>query len=339
MSLTTREWHFMQRPVGLPAPETYKLVERDLPALQPGQCLVKNLVLSVDPYMRPRMDDVPSYVPPFELGQALTGGAVGEVIETRSDDVPLGSWLVHQAGWREHAVVDAKAARVVDKGRYPISYYLGVLGGPGFAAFVGLFRIAGFQPGDSVFVSGGAGAVGSMVGQFALLAGAKRVVGSAGSIEKVKHLVDQLGYDAAFNYKAGPVLKQLQSAFPEGLDVYFDNVGSDHLAAAVDVLNDFGRVAMCGTISTYNAVEQRAVPVDAVKVVAKRLRLQGFIAFDHEDLRKDFDAQVGAWLESGRLMNPETITQGIESVPAAFTGMLTGTNTGKAIIRLAEDQA
>jgi NADPH-dependent curcumin reductase CurA len=339
MSLATREWHFMQRPVGLPAPETFELVERDLPALQPGQCLVRNLVLSVDPYMRPRMDDVPSYVPPFALGEALTGGAVGEVIETRSDDVPLGSWLVHQAGWREHAVVDAKAARVVDKGRYPSSYYLGVLGGPAFAAFVGLFHIAGFRPGDSVFVSGGAGAVGSMVGQFALLAGAKRVVGSAGSIEKVKYLVDQLGYDAAFNYKAGPVLKQLRSAFPKGLDVYFDNVGSDHLAAAVEVLNDFGRVAMCGTISTYNAVEHRAVAVDAVKVVAKRLRLQGFIAFDHEDLRKDFDAQVGAWLESGRLMNPETITQGIESVPTAFTGMLTGANTGKAIIRLAEDHA
>jgi len=339
MSLTTREWHFMQRPVGLPAPETYKLVERDLSALQPGQCLVKNLVLSVDPYMRPRMDDVPSYVPPFELGEALTGGAVGEVIETRSDDVPLGSWLVHQAGWREHAVVDAKAARVVDKGRYPSSYYLGVLGGPGFAAFIGLFHIAGFRPGDSVFVSGAAGAVGSMVGQFASLSGAKRVVGSAGSIEKVKYLVDQLGYDAAFNYKAGPVLKQLQSAFPEGLDVYFDNVGSDHLAAAVDVLNDYGRVAMCGAISTYNAAEHRAVPVDAIKVVAKRLRLQGFIAFDHEDLRKDFDAQVGAWLDSGRLMNPETITQGIESVPTAFTGMLTGANTGKAIIRLAEDRA
>lgn len=339
MSLTTREWHFMRRPVGLPAPESYKLVERELPALRPGQCLVKNLVLSVDPYVRPRMDDVPSYVPPFELGEALTGGAVGEVIETRSDDVPLGSWLVHQAGWREHAVVDAEAARVVDKGRYPSSYYLGVLGGPGFAAFVGLFHIADFRPGDSVFVSGGAGAVGSMVGQFALLAGAKRVVGSAGSIEKVKYLVDRLGYDAAFNYKAGPVLNQLQSAFPEGLDVYFDNVGSDHLAAAIDVLNDFGRVAMCGTISTYNTVEHRAVPVDAIKIVAKRLRLQGFIAFDHEDLRKDFYAQAGVWLESGRLMNPETISQGIESVPAAFTGMLTGANTGKVIIRLAQDQA
>ncbi|PRY41629.1 hypothetical protein CLV43_105387 [Umezawaea tangerina] len=337
MSLTTREWHFMQRPVGLPGPETFKLVERDLPPLQEGQCLVKNLVLSVDPYMRPRMDAGPSYVPPFELGEALTGSAVGEVVETRSD-VPLGSWLVHQAGWREHAVVDAGAARVVDKGRYPSSHYLGVLGGPAFAAYVGLFHIADFRRGDSVFVSGAAGAVGSMVGQFALLAGAKRVVGSAGSSEKVRYLVDELGYDAAFDYKTGPVLEQLRGAFPEGLDVYFDNVGSDHLAAAIDVLNDFGRAAICGTISTYNAVEPHAVPVDAVKVVTKRLRLQGFIAFDHEDLRKDFDSEVGAWLEAGRLMSPETISRGIESVPAAFTGMLTGTNTGKAIVRLAEDQ-
>jgi NADPH-dependent curcumin reductase CurA len=339
LSLTTREWHFVQRPVGLPGPETFKLVERDLPPLRAGQCLVKNLVLSVDPYMRPRMDDVPSYVPPFGLGEALTGGAVGEVIETRSDDVPLGSWLVHQVGWREHAVVDAQASRVVDKGRHPSSCYLGVLGGPGFAAFVGLFHSAGFRPGDSVFVSGAAGAVGSMVGQFASLAGAKRVVGSAGSADKVKYLVDELGYSAAFNYKDGPVLKQLQNAFPEGFDVCFDNVGSDHLAAAVEVINDFGRVAMCGTVSTYNAVEHRAVPLDAIKVVAKRLRLQGFIAFDHEDLRQDFDSQVGAWLDSGRLMNPETISHGIESVPTAFTGMLTGTNTGKTIIRLAEDRA
>jgi NADPH-dependent curcumin reductase CurA len=337
MSLTTREWHFVQRPVGLPAPETYRLVERDLPTLQPDQCLVKNLVLSVDPYMRTRMDDVPSYVPPFAIGEALTGGAVGEVIETRSADVPVGSWIVHQAGWREHAVVDAKAARVVDKGRYPSSYYLGVLGGPAFAAFVGLFRVAGFRHGESVFVSGAAGAVGSMVGQFASLAGAKRVVGSAGSIEKVKYLVGELGYDAAFNYKDGPVLKQLQSSFPEGLDIFFDNVGSDHLAAAIEVLNDFGRVAMCGTISAYNGAEHPAVPVDAMKIVTKRLRLQGFIAFDHEGLREDFDSQVGAWLESGRLTYRETVSQGIEAVPAAFTGMLTGTNTGKAIIRLADD--
>jgi len=334
MSLTTREWHFVQRPVGLPGPETFQLVERDLPPLQAGECLVRNLVLSVDPYMRPRMDDVPSYVPPFELGQALTGGAVGEVIETRSDDVPLGSWLVHQAGWREHAVVDARTARVVDRGRYPSSYYLGALGGPGFAAFVGLFHVAGFQPGDSVFVSGAAGAVGSMVGQFAALAGAGRVVGSAGSADKVKHLVDELGFDAAFNYKDGPVLKQLQSALPEGLDVFFDNVGSDHLAAAIEVLNDFGRVALCGTISAYNAAEHGTVPVNAMKIVTKRLRLQGFIAFDHEDLRKDFQARVGGWLESGRLVNPETVSQGIEAVPTAFTGMLTGANTGKAIIRL-----
>ncbi|WP_329057979.1 NADP-dependent oxidoreductase [Amycolatopsis sp. NBC_01480] len=193
--------------------------------------------------------------------------------------------------------------------------------------------------GASVFVSGAAGAVGSMAGQFAALAGAKRVVGSAGSVEKTKYLVDELGYDAAFNYKDGPVLQQLQSAFPEGLDIFFDNVGSDHLAAAVEVLNDFGRVALCGTISAYNASEHRAVPVNAFKIVTKRLRMQGFIAFDHEDLRKDFDSRVGAWLENGQLAYRETVSQEIEAVPAAFTGMLTGANTGKAIIRLADDQA
>jgi hypothetical protein len=176
-----------------------------------------------------------------------------------------------------------------------------------------------------------------MVGQFAALAGAKRVVGSAGSAEKVRYLVDELGYDAAFNYKDGPVLDQLRSAFPDGFDVFFDNVGADHLAAAIEVLNESGRVAMCGTISTYNAAEHDAVPVNAFKIVAKRLRLQGFIAFDHEDLREEFGSQVGAWLESGRLTYRETASRGIEAVPTAFAGMLTGANTGKAIIRLADD--
>jgi NADPH-dependent curcumin reductase CurA len=213
-----------------------------------------------------------------------------------------------------------------------------VLGGPAFAAYVGLFRIAGFTAGESVFVSGAAGAVGSMVGQFASLSGAGRVVGSAGSADKVNHLVDELGYDAAFNYKDGSVLEQLQNAFPHGLDVFFDNVGSDHLAAAIHVLNDFGRVAMCGTVSTYNASEHHPVPMNAFEVVSKRLRLQGFIAFDHEDVRDEFQSQVGAWLDAGRVVYRETVSHGIETVPSALADMLTGANTGKAIVRLTDDQ-
>lgn len=337
MPATTREWHFVQRPQGLPGPECYELVERELPALQSDDLLVRNLVLSMDPYMRPRMDDGKSYVPKFELGRALTGAAVGEVVESHNEAFPVGSLVAHEAGWREHAVVKGRYARVLEQGQHPSSYHLGILGIPSLTAYAGLFHVAGFQQDESIFVSGAAGAVGGLVGQFAKLAGAKRVVGSAGSLEKVDYVVNELGFDAAFNYRDGDVLGQLRRRFPDGFEVYFDNVGGEHLAASLEVINDFGRMAICGTISTYNDADRRFIPGNLFRIVAKRLRLQGFIVSDHEAIREEFITRVTGWLDSGQLVYRESVSHGLDCMPDAFVGMLTGANTGKAIIRLGDD--
>ena len=211
--------------------------------------------MSVDPYMRGRMNDAKSYIPPFQLEQAMDGGAVGEVIASDAERFAVGDHVLHGLGWREYADVDAKHAVKVDAELAPLSAYLGVLGMPGLTAYAGLLDVAAFKEGDAVFVSGAAGAVGSQVGQIARLKGASRVIGSAGSAEKVKWLVDELGFDAAFNYKEGPVLEQLRAAAPDGIDVYFDNVGGDHLEAAISTLNVHGRAAVCGAISGYNDTE------------------------------------------------------------------------------------
>jgi len=238
---TSREVRLAARPTGWPTTENFTVATVDLPELQDGEVLVRNAVMSVDPYMRGRMDDHPSYVPPFQVGAALDGGAVGEVVVSKSDNVATGTQVLHGFGWREYAVLPAKRVQPIDTAVAPASAYLGVLGMPGFTAYVGLTEIAAMKEGDAVFVSGAAGAVGSLVGQIARRRGASRVIGSAGSADKVRHLVDDLGFDAAFNYKDGNVGKQLREAAPDGIDVYFDNVGGDHLEAAIGSLNTFGR--------------------------------------------------------------------------------------------------
>lgn len=248
---TTRHIVLAERPEGWPTEATFRLATVQLPALGPDQVLVRNQVMSVDPYMRGRMNDGKSYVPPFAIDSPLDGGAVGEVIASTSEDLPVGTTVLHGLGWREHAILNAAATTVVDATRAPASAYLGVLGMPGLTAFAGLLAAAEFRPGDAVFVSGAAGAVGSLVGQIAKLKGASRVVGSAGSPEKVAHLLER-GFDAAFDYHDGPVVDRLLEAAPGGIDVYFDNVGGEHLEAALTRLNLDGRVALCGAISQYN---------------------------------------------------------------------------------------
>ena len=246
----SREIQLAARPVGAPKPSDFHLAEVELPALQDGQVRVENLYLTVDPYMRGRMNDVKSYTPPFALGETMTGGALGRVTESRAEGVAVGAHLLHDQGWRTHANVTAARARVVPElPGVALSAYLGVLGMPGLTAYAGLLRVAEFKAGDTVFVSGAAGAVGSAVGQIARLRGAARVVGSAGSAAKVAHLKDVLGFDAAFNYKDGPVAKQLREAAPDGIDVYFDNVGGEHLEAAIGSLKPGGHAAICGMIS------------------------------------------------------------------------------------------
>ena len=330
---TTREIHLASRPQGWPTPENFDLLEVDLPELGDGQVLVKNHYMSVDPYMRGRMNDVKSYVPPFQIGQALDGGAIGEVIASKADSVPVGSTVLHGLGWREHAVVEADSARVVDAEKIGESTYLGALGMTGLTAYAGLLYAAEFREGDVVFVSGAAGAVGSMVGQIAKAMGASRVIGSAGSPEKVARCTE-LGFDAAFDYHDGPVVDRLREAAPDGIDVYFDNVGAEHLEAALTVLNPGGRVAMCGAIAQYNETEPPAAPRNLALAIGKRLRLQGFLVGQYVDKTGEYAERMGAWLADGSVRFDETVREGLENAPQAFIDLLRGANTGKMVVKL-----
>jgi NADPH-dependent curcumin reductase CurA len=253
------------------------------------------------------------------------------------DGLRPGDFVLHFLGWREYAVLDATHATKVDPNVAPLGAYLGVLGMPGLTAYAGLLEVASFREGDAVFVSGAAGAVGAVVGQIAKLRGASRVIGSAGSAEKVRYLVDELGFDAAFNYKDGPVVDQLRQAAPDGIDVYFDNVGGEHLEAAISVLNPHGRVALCGAIAQYNNTEAEPGPRNLILAVGKRLTLHGFIVGDHNHLQEDFVREVGAWVRDGRLRYTETVVDGgLRKAPEAFLGLLRGQNTGKMLVKLSD---
>lgn len=328
-----REIHLASRPQGWPTAENFRLVTTEVPTPGPGQVVVRNRFMSVDPYMRGRMNDVKSYVPPFALDAPLDGGAIGEVVAGEAGGVKPGDTVLHGLGWREYALVDAKGARKVDPDLAPVTAYLGVLGMTGLTAYAGLLDVAAMKPGETVFVSGAAGAVGSMVGQIAKLRGAGRVIGSAGSAAKVERLT-ALGFDAAFDYHDGPVPKQLRAAAPDGVDVYFDNVGGDHLEAAIGAMNPHGRAAICGMIAQYNATEPPAAPRNLALVIGRRLTLRGFLVSDHGHLREQFVQEVAGWLREGRLSYDETIVDGIEQAPEAFLGLLRGENLGKMLVRL-----
>jgi len=332
--MINREWHLLSRPVGWPKSEDFALVEAEIPTPREGQVLVRNEYLSVDPYMRGRMSAAKSYTAPFELGKVMQGAAVGEVVESKAEGIAVGDHVLHFLGWREYAATDAKNVVKVDPDAAPLSTYLGVLGMTGLTAYAGLLRTASFKEGDSVFVSGAAGAVGSQVGQIAKLKGASRVIGSAGSDEKVKLLVEEYGFDAAFNYKNGPVSEQLRAAAPDGIDVYFDNVGGDHLEAAIGSLDQGGRIAICGMISVYNSTEPVPGPKNLARLIQTRGRIEGFLVGDHYDLQPEFVAEVGPWVASGALKYRETVVEGIENNLEAFLGVLRGDNTGKMIVKL-----
>ncbi|MFJ3924175.1 NADP-dependent oxidoreductase [Streptomyces sp. NPDC090022] len=328
----SREWHLVARPQGWPVATDFALREVPVEAPAPGRILVRNLHMSVDPYMRGRMNDTKSYIPPFQLDRPMDGGAVGEIVASAAEGFEAGDHVLHGLGWREYADVDAQHATKVDASLAPLSAYLGVLGMPGLTAYAGLFETASFKEGDAVFVSGAAGAVGSLVGQFARIKGASRVIGSAGSDEKVKLLTEKYGFDAAFNYKNGPVAEQLRNAAPEGIDVYFDNVGGDHLEAAIGALNVHGRATLCGAIAGYNDTEPAPGPRNLMAVIGKRLRLQGILVGDHYGMQEKFVADVAGWLRSGELTYDETVVEGIGRGAEAFLGLLRGDNTGKMIV-------
>ncbi|MBF4995261.1 NADP-dependent oxidoreductase [Arthrobacter gandavensis] len=331
---TSREIQLASRPKGWPADENFRLVETKVPELEDGQVLVRNTMMSVDPYMRGRMNDVKSYVPPFQLDAPLEGGAIGEVIASRAATHQAGDTVLHNLGWREYAVLDAGRARVVDTGIAPASAYLGAMGLTGLTAWAGLTKVAELHEGDAVFVSGAAGAVGSMAGQIAKALGAGRVIGSAGSEEKVRRL-RELGFDAAFNYHDGPVKAQLkEAAGSDGIDVYFDNVGGDHLEAAISVLNKYGRVAMCGAISAYNTTEPQSAPRNLFQAIGKELTLKGFIAGSYNQYAGEFASLMAGWLRDGSVSYDETFVDGLENAPQAFIDLMKGANTGKMIVRL-----
>ncbi|MBI1352555.1 MAG: zinc-binding dehydrogenase [Actinomycetales bacterium] len=335
MSLTSRQFHLVRRPQGELMPDDLQLVEAELPGLGEDAVLVRNEFLSVDPYMRPRMNDVPSYVAPFALNAPMEGGAVGRVIESTSESLPVGAPVLHMAGWRDAAVLPARHCRPLQEEGVPLSYYLGILGVAGLTAYVGLTDIGSLKEGDSVFVSAAAGAVGSLAGQFARLLGASRVTGSAGTAEKVAHVVEDLGFDAAIDYREGHLFRQLRGLMPDGIDVYFDNVGGETLEAALDSMNDYGRVILCGSISGYQAEGRPDVGIrNLFEATKKRLRLQGFIVSDHNDRYPAFVSQVGTWLTQGDLVYRETVYEGLASMPAAMIGLLNGENIGKAVVRL-----
>jgi NADPH-dependent curcumin reductase CurA len=331
---STREIQLAARPVGRPVPANFRLAESPLPELRDGQILVRNLYISVDPYMRGRMNDAKSYSAPFALDAALDGGAIGEVIASRSEARKVGDAVVHQLGWREYAVLDGSATTAARTDLAPAPAFLGALGMTGLTAYAGLLKVAEFKPGDAVFVSGAAGAVGSLVGQIAKAMGASRVIGSAGTPEKVARLLE-LGFDAAFNYRDAPVGEQLKAAAGgHGIDVYFDNVGGEHLEAALAELNVGGRVALCGAIAQYNSTEPPVAPRNLAVAIGKQLTLRGFLVGGQRQHAAEFAQKMAGWLADGSVSYDETIVDGLENAPQAFIDLLDGANTGKMLVRL-----
>ena len=325
-----------RRPTGAPVPEDFTIATVELPEPGSGQVLVRNLVFSVDPYMRGRMNAGPSYTAGFAVGTAMDGGAVGEVVRSDDPDLSVGSLVEHGLGWREYAVLPAGAARLLEPSGAPLSRYLGALGMTGLTAWVGLLEIARMQPGETVFVSGAAGAVGSVVGQLARARGAARVIGSAGGQDKARYLRDTLRFDAALDYREPDIAGQLAAAAPDGIDVYFDNVGGEQLEAAIASLRNHGRVAACGSIAAYNSTSAPRVPHNLYQVVGKRLRIEGFIVSDHSASQPAFRRELTELIAAGDVVAPETVSHGLASAVDAFLGLFTGANTGKAVVALAD---
>lgn len=325
---------FASRPQGVPTAEQFRFEDRDVPEPTAGQVLLKTLYVSVDPYMRGRMSAAKSYVAPFEVGQPIAGGVVAEVVASQSEQLPVGTTVVGNLPWQQYNVADAKGLNPVPADKAPASYFLGLLGMPGLTAYFGLLDICQPKAGETVVVSGAAGAVGLVVGQLAKIQGC-RVIGTAGSDEKVAHL-KALGFDEAINYKTTPDIGQaLAAAAPNGVDCYFDNVGGAITDAVYDQLNKHARIALCGQISTYNATEQPVGPRPEGKLLKTSTKLQGFIVSDYLSRWPEGVQQLTQWYSEGKLQGEETVTEGFDQIPAAFLGLFKGENTGKAVVKVA----
>ncbi|WP_417388556.1 NADP-dependent oxidoreductase [Gimesia sp.] len=334
--MQSRQFQLTSYPEGLPSQDHFELVETELRSPGENEFLVQNEWLSVDPYMRGRMREGESYVKPFQIGEPMEGACVGKVVESRNPQFSVGDYVLGNQGWREAWLSDGAGVMKVDPNVVPLQAYLSILGMTGMTAYTGLLKIGELQEGDRVFVSAASGAVGSTVCQIAKLHGCF-VVGSAGSKQKIDWLKEKAGIDAAFNYKdTGDVSARLKELSPDGIDLYYDNVGGDHLQAALDNLNNFGRIVSCGMISRYNDQTPQPGPDNLFKVITKRLRMQGFIVRDHDDIQDEFQKRMTEWIQAGKMHWEETVTTGLEKTPQAFIDLFHGSKMGKAIVKVRE---
>jgi NADPH:quinone reductase len=325
-----------RRPQALPSTDDFAVVQSEVPSLRDGQMLVRTLYLSVDPYMRGWMREDPGYAQPMQIGDVMPGGVVGVVEESQNPTFQQGDVVEGMLGWQRYGVTDGTGFRKVDPSLAPVSTALGLLGMPGLTAYFGLLHVAAAKPGETVFVSAAAGAVGSVVGQIAKIVGC-RVAGSAGSPEKVCHLLDDLHFDAAFDYRAqSDYPAALREVAPDGIDVYFDNVGGVLTDAVVAHMRLRGRIAVCGQISQYNLAEPETGPRWLWQTIVKRLRIEGFLIFDFAPKIPDALTQMAAWYREGRFHYRETIADGLDQAPAAFIGMLCGANMGKQLVKVSD---
>lgn len=331
--MNIQEIQLASRPTGIPSAENFTLAQNTLPELQDGEVLVKNLWMSVDPYMRGRMMDRASYIAPFQIGKALEGGAIGEVIESKNSELPVGTKVNSMQGWRSHYISNGNGLTALPVTPLPDQSFLGIMGMPGMTAWTGLFRIANLKPTDTVFISAASGAVGSVACQIAKMHGCT-VVGSTGSDDKVA-LLKSLGVDVVINYKKESNLTEaLAKAAPQGIDVYFENVGGEHLEAALTNMSDYGRIAVCGMISQYNATEAQPGPTNLAMLIIKKLKVEGFIVFDHWAHYGEFAQQMGQWIAEGKIKWEETVYEGLAEAPNAFIGLFEGKNKGKMLVKL-----
>ena len=332
---TNRRIVLAARPVGFPKDSDFRLEETPAPAAAAGECVVRVSYLSVDPYMRGRISGRKSYAAAVPLGGVMVGGAVGKVVESKSDRFAVGDYVVGNLGWQEYAACPAAELRKVDPAAAPLSAWAGVVGMPGLTAYFGLLHVAGVKEGETVCVSAAAGAVGSVVGQIAKIKGC-RAVGIAGSAEKCRWLRETAGFDAAIDYKAEDVFSALKTACPDGIDVYFENVGGPVTDAVFPHLNVRSRIAVCGQISQYNAVDAPQGPRILWHFIVKRIRAEGFLVFDFADRHDAALRELAGWVSSGKIKYRETIAEGIENAPGAFMSMLRGGNIGKQLVKLSD---
>jgi NADPH-dependent curcumin reductase CurA len=331
---TYRKIVLASRPTGAATVGHLRIEECEMGGPALGEVAIRNLYMSLDPAMRPRMTDAPSYAPPYQVGEALTGQAIGVVVESASPSVSVGQIVLHNFGWREYAIVDASATTVIEPNGLPLSAYLGPLGSGGFTAWIGLTRITQLRPGETIWISAAAGSVGQMAGQIAKYQGASVIIGSTGSAAKAASLTE-FGYDVGFDYHTG-LDSNIGRAAPDGIDVYFDNVGGEHLEAAIAHARVHARFAICGAVSGYDRLAPPTAPRNLVQIVAKRLSLIGFLIFDYTAERAAFLREMEPLVASGEMRYRETIALGLDAAPQGFIDMINGDKTGKALVQLVD---